>query len=121
MKSAAAVVLLGIMCAYNLLFSQALSPDFVSELKSQLIRKDEIILDQNPEYTVNGIWQYRDKVNWLSGFLGGELWYTWEMTGEHDLRKRAVRHAERRRAVSRPEGRHRRRRAARDDRARGRL
>ncbi len=41
-------------------------------------------------FTVNGKWKYGQKVNWLSGFLGGELWQMYALTGRTEFRKRAL-------------------------------
>ena len=76
------------------IFPQDPDTSFIDALYDQLIRKDDIIQNRFPEYTTNGQWKFREKVNWLSGFLGGELWYAWDMTGKKDLRERALRHAE---------------------------
>ncbi|MBN2600961.1 MAG: glycoside hydrolase family 88 protein, partial [Candidatus Marinimicrobia bacterium] len=60
----------------------------------QLISKDNVFKNRFPEYTVDGEWQFRQKPNWLSGFIGGELWYMYEMTGNQEFKKRALRHAD---------------------------
>ncbi len=87
-------VLISMLCILNSGSAQDLDPGFISDLKEQLIKKDIIINNRYPEYTKNGIWQFRDNVNWLSGFLGGELWNLWELTGDPELRERALRYAE---------------------------
>ncbi len=66
----------------------------IQEIGQQLIRKDEVFNGRFPEYTENGIWQFRKNPNWLSGFIGGELWYLYEMTGEEEYKLRALKHAD---------------------------
>ena len=41
-------------------------------------------------YTENGQWKYRKSVNWLSGFLGGELWNMYRLTGDERFKKSAL-------------------------------
>ncbi len=94
MKSTSIIILFGVIIVFKSAISQDLETAFISGLKDQLVKKDEVIKDQFPEYTADGLWQFRDKVNWLSGFLGGELWYCWDMTGDPDLSSRALHHAE---------------------------
>jgi len=94
MRSNLISTLIGLLCIAYSGSAQDLDPGFISDLKEHLIKKDVIIDNRYPEYTKDGIWQFRDEVNWLSGFLGGELWNLWELTGNPELRERAIRHAE---------------------------
>ena len=41
-----------------------------------------------------GVYKYRNSVNWFSGFIGGELWNLFSLTGKSDLKKRALKHAD---------------------------
>jgi len=66
----------------------------IEAIKAQLIRKDEIFNGRLPEYTQNGVWTFRDEVNWLSGFIGGEFWYMYKITSDRELMDRAVAHAD---------------------------
>ncbi len=74
-------------------FSQDL-PAQIDLIKKQLIKKDDIIAGRFPEYTINGKWHYSEGLNWFAGFTGGELWYLFELTGEQELKKRALAHAD---------------------------
>jgi len=69
--------------------------DKINKIKIQLIKKDEILKGRLPEYTVSGKWTFRDKVNWLSGFTGGELWLLYKMTRDEELKERAIIHTNR--------------------------
>lgn len=60
------------------------------EIEKQLLEKTETFDGRWPEYTVNGEWQYREKVNWLSGFAAGELWLMNDVTGSDGLKEEAV-------------------------------
>lgn len=66
----------------------------IEQIKQQLIRKDDIFAGRIPQYTVNGRWIFSQKADWLAGFIGGELWYLYEMTGDEELKKRALAHAD---------------------------
>ncbi len=66
----------------------------MTEIKNQLIRKDDIFEGRYPAYTIDGRWQFLNKVNWLSGFIGGQLWYMYDMTGDPQLKTRAIRHSD---------------------------
>ncbi|UCH11484.1 MAG: glycoside hydrolase family 88 protein [Fidelibacterota bacterium] len=66
----------------------------IEAIKAQLLRKDEIYEGRFPEYTRDGAWTFRKKVNWFSGFISGELWYLYEMTGDEELKERALAHAD---------------------------
>ncbi|MBU0559036.1 MAG: glycoside hydrolase family 88 protein [Bacteroidetes bacterium] len=70
--------------------AQNLDQSYLKSLEQQLIKKDNLFSGRYAEYTVDGKWQFRDNVNWLSGFIGGEFWLTYEMTGREELKKRAV-------------------------------
>ncbi len=68
--------------------------NIVSQVKEHLIEKDNIFDGRYPEYTVDGIYKYRKKVNWFSGFIGGELWNLYDITKDEELKQRAIKHAE---------------------------
>lgn len=70
---------------------EPLLPDIVRQVRQQV----EIYGTRFPEYTVEGKWLLRDQPNWLSGFLGGELWLLYEMTQMEDLKDLALRQADR--------------------------
>ncbi|KAA3614659.1 MAG: glucoronyl hydrolase [Calditrichaeota bacterium] len=66
----------------------------IEQIKDQLIKKDDIIDGRWPEYTVEGKWKFRKKVNWFSGFTGGELFLMYELTKDEELKRRALIHAD---------------------------
>ncbi|MBI9071493.1 MAG: glycoside hydrolase family 88 protein [Melioribacteraceae bacterium] len=70
------------------------SEKLITEIKDQLIKMDDIFDGRFPEFTINGKYKYRDKVNWFSGFTGGELWNLYDLTGDKELKKRALKHAD---------------------------
>ncbi len=72
----------------TILFSQP--NDFLSKLPGQLIAKSDILNGKFSDYTVNGRWDsLKVKPGWLIGFLGGELWKGYDMTGDARLKERA--------------------------------
>jgi len=64
--------------------------DLLKSISDQLIKKDNIIGTKFPSYTENGKWVLSDKPNWFAGFTCGELWYMYDLTGNEDLKNRAV-------------------------------
>ena len=68
--------------------------EYLEDIADQIIQMDETFGGRYPEYTTDGIYTYRDKVNWLSGFLGGELWNLYDITKNENLRKRAIAQAD---------------------------
>ncbi|MFB0516500.1 MAG: hypothetical protein ACETWG_07845 [Candidatus Neomarinimicrobiota bacterium] len=56
-----------------ILFGEEIPRERIEAIKAQLLHKDEIFQGRFPEYTRDGVWTFRDDVNWLSGFIGGEL------------------------------------------------
>ena len=66
----------------------------VEKIKNQLIKTENIIKYQFPEYTVDGKYKYRNKVNWFSGFLTGELWNLYDVTSDEALKKLAIIHTD---------------------------
>ncbi len=67
--------------------------DVVERLVQRVTEMDTWRAGQWQLYTENGQWKYRKTVNWLSGFLGGELWQLYRLTGQPDLKNRALRFA----------------------------
>jgi beta-galactosidase len=63
-------------------------------IKEQLINKQKICEGKFPVYTINGKWSFSENVNWLSGFLGGELWSLYELTGDDSIKDLALKHAD---------------------------
>jgi len=63
-------------------------------IQKQLIKKDDIFTGRWPEYTKDGKWQFRNKPNWFSGFISGELFLMYHLTGNEDLKRRALIHAD---------------------------
>ncbi|MFC2085506.1 glycoside hydrolase family 88 protein, partial [Bacteroidota bacterium] len=88
-------LLLGILVI--ILFNNStaqISNEYLNKVSEQLIKMDNTFDGRYPEYTINGIYKYRDRVNWLSGFTGGELWNIYELTGNEALKNRAIKHAD---------------------------
>ena len=94
MKDRLSVLLIVIIISNSLWAGSIPDQKIMSAIAEQLIKKDIIFNGQFPEYTVDGKWQFRQKPNWLSGFIGGELWYLYEMTGTEDLKTHALKHAD---------------------------
>lgn len=63
-------------------------------LREQVKEKFELFDGRFPEYTIEGKWTYRNRVNWLSGFMGGELWHLYDMTRDKILREYALQQAD---------------------------
>lgn len=89
-------ILIGVLFVLMLTWAFAIpvSDETLDQIKKQLIAKDDLFGERFPETTLNGEWQMKDKINWLSGFLGGELWYLYEMTGDKALKTRALAEAD---------------------------
>jgi rhamnogalacturonyl hydrolase YesR len=70
------------------------SNEYLLQIKDHLIKMDDTFNGRLPEYTIDGKYKYRDKVNWLSGFTGGQLWNIYDLTGDDELKERALKHAD---------------------------
>lgn len=70
------------------------SEKYLSDVSAQIINMDETFDGRYPDYTENGVYIYRDKVNWFSGFLGGELWNLYDLTNNEELKIRAIANAD---------------------------
>ena len=68
--------------------------NYLSKISEQLIKMDNTFDGRYPDYTINGIYKYRDNVNWFSGFTAGELWNIYDLTKDENLRERAISHAD---------------------------
>jgi len=66
----------------------------ISLIKDQLLKKYKICENKFPVYTTNGKWTFADDINWLSGFLGGELWNLYDLTGDKSIKELALKHAD---------------------------
>ena len=62
----------------------------VAKIGKRILQMDAWRASQWQLYTENGRWKYRQKVNWLSGFLGGELWNGYRLTGDPRFKKQAI-------------------------------
>ncbi|GJQ62388.1 MAG: hypothetical protein SCALA702_14410 [Melioribacteraceae bacterium] len=62
----------------------------IEAIADALEEKIEIIDGRLPEFTINGEWKYREKVNWFSGFTAGEAWLMNELTGREALKEEAL-------------------------------
>ena len=69
--------------------------NYLTALSDQLLLKEKALDGRWPEYTVNGTWQYREKINWLSGFVAGEHWIMYDLTGRDIHREKALEWTER--------------------------
>lgn len=64
--------------------------DTIDKVKVKLVEKINTFDGRWPEYTENGEWKYRDRVNWFSGFASGEAWLIGEITENKELEEKAV-------------------------------
>lgn len=69
---------------------ETLDAQLLPLLVEQVKKKAAILDTQFPEYTQNGRWVTRTQPNWLSGFLAGELWLLYDLTGDEDLKQKAL-------------------------------
>ncbi|UCD36915.1 MAG: glycoside hydrolase family 88 protein [Fidelibacterota bacterium] len=69
----------------SILYGNGIPGESIAAIKAQLLRKEKIFQGRFPEYTQAGGWQFRDKVNWLTGFIGGEMWYLYDITADREL------------------------------------
>ena len=78
------------------IFSQGLqiSDSLINKISDQLLKKEKIIGDKFPEYTENGSWVFSKDVNWFSGFLSGQLWQMYDITGRNDFKQLALAQAD---------------------------
>lgn len=70
------------------------SGEKISSLEKQIDRKYQVIGEKYPEYTVDGEWKFREKPNWFSGFIGGQYWLTYELTGKQKYKEWALARAD---------------------------
>ncbi|MDD5582510.1 MAG: glycoside hydrolase family 2 TIM barrel-domain containing protein [Candidatus Marinimicrobia bacterium] len=80
-----AKLIAGIVLTVCTLFAhptKTITEELIQRIGNQLLFKENIIDGRLPEYTENGRWVFRDKVNWFSGMTAGELFTFYEMTGE---------------------------------------
>lgn len=75
-------------------FCEEIPQNVLQQIKHQLVKKDNIFDGRFPAYTNDGKWIFRKSPNWFAGFIAGELWLMYEITGEEDLKKRALEHAD---------------------------
>lgn len=80
----------------NIAFAQSVpvNESLINKISDQLLKEEKIIGLKFPEYTENGVWKFRKDVNWLSGFLSGELWYMYDITGREEFKKDALAQAD---------------------------
>ncbi|MCD6376228.1 MAG: glycoside hydrolase family 88 protein [Caldisericaceae bacterium] len=69
---------------------QTVSPNVVEKIAERILQMDKQHDGQWQLYTVDGRWKYQQKVNWLAGFLGGELWQMYRLTGKSVFKERAL-------------------------------
>jgi len=84
-------------CAHLISTDHALKkPEVQLEaLSEQLLKKEAAIDGKWIEYTENGVWKFRKKVNWLSGFIAGEHWIMYDLTGKDIHKEKALEWTER--------------------------
>ncbi len=88
MKTIKVFLVLTLFCAVN--SGTILDMADMKPLQKRVLEKVEWFDGRWPEYTVEGTWQYREKVNWFSGFLAGELWAFYAISGDEELRDAAL-------------------------------
>ncbi|MCF7804884.1 MAG: glycoside hydrolase family 88 protein, partial [Candidatus Marinimicrobia bacterium] len=94
MNSFFRVIMSGII---GMLFTSTIfgaSGEKISSLEKQIDRKYQVIGEKYPEYTVDGEWKFREKPNWFSGFIGGQYWLTYELTGKQKYKEWALARAD---------------------------
>ena len=86
------VFLFAFLLFLSSLFSQTNEVDqsVPVQISDQLIKKANILGTKFPEYTENGSWKFRERANWLSGFLSGELWNLYDVSKNEQLKKLAL-------------------------------
>ena len=83
-----------LLFAVAVISSNTLAADIYKTVGDQLIRKDDIFNGRFPIYTEDGKWIFSQKPNWFSGFVAGELWYMYDITGNEEFKKRALIHSD---------------------------
>jgi len=91
-------ILLRVIFIFQILLSSALCEGIPKSVDLQRISQRVQQMDDWREgrfqlFTKDGRWLYQEKVNWLSGFLGGELWNMYHLTGDETLKQRALQFA----------------------------
>jgi beta-galactosidase len=79
-----------LLCLLFLMQLNSNAQDVLKSISEQLIKKDNIIGTKFPNYTENGKWSLSDKPNWFAGFTCGELWDMYDLTGNEELKNRAM-------------------------------
>jgi len=87
------LVVTSTLCS-NLFADKSVPESAITDIGKQLIRQSQWIGDQYAEYTVNGEWHFGSKIGWLSGFIGGEYWIQYELTGDEQFKKLALARAD---------------------------
>ncbi len=82
------------LCIITPAQSTSVDKQLINSISDQLLKEVSIIGFKYPEYTENGVWKFRKDVNWLSGFLSGELWYMYDITGREEFKKDALAQAD---------------------------
>jgi len=75
-------------------WQQPVTPDMIHTMSQQLLLKEKAIDGRLPEYTENGRWIFRDKVNWFSGMTAGELFTFYELTGDEQFKALGLKYAD---------------------------
>lgn len=79
-------------------YGRSKSEAVIRVVEKQLLAKDDIFqrIGKFPRYTINGRWDFDEgeRPNWFAGFTGGDLWLMYEMTGNRELKERAMTHAD---------------------------
>jgi beta-galactosidase len=87
------LVVTSTLCS-NLFADKSVPESVITDIGKQLIRQSKWIGNQYAEYTVDGEWHFGSKVGWLSGFIGGEYWIQYELTGDERFKKLALSRAD---------------------------
>ncbi|MCW8849600.1 MAG: glycoside hydrolase family 88 protein, partial [Melioribacteraceae bacterium] len=93
MKYKIVLICLIVLIFFNDTYTQD-DETYIDKISHHLIQKDDIFDGRYPEYTIDGKYNYRENVNWFSGFIGGELWNLYDLTNNEELKTRAISHAD---------------------------
>ncbi|MBU2491689.1 MAG: glycoside hydrolase family 88 protein [Bacteroidetes bacterium] len=87
------LVIIALVIMLNALSVKSYAKDYtgiIEKIELQLLKKVKIFDGRWPEFTVDGIWKYRENVNWFSGFAAGELFLMNEITSNKILFDEAI-------------------------------
>jgi len=85
------ILIAGVLTAAS---EQIVTEELIRIMGEQLLLKDRVINGKLPDYTENGRWIFRDKVNWFSGMTAGELFTFYELTGGEHYKTLGLKYAQ---------------------------